>query len=123
MGAIVLVDTDVLIDMMIGRREVLDKPMGITTVTFYEFLRGAKSVDDAAKLLEDSFQIFPETPESVKISAKIWQDLRASGMQTPDADIIIAGIAIANNIPLLTRNRKHFERFQKYGLQLYEERQ
>ncbi len=117
----IIVDTNVLIELMKDTEEIPEEPLAITTITLYEFLRGARDVDTAASILTENFVVLSETPESIKISAKIWQDLKKGGAIIPDADIVIAGIAIANRLPLWTRNRKHFERFRKYGLILYEE--
>ena len=121
MGKMIVVDTDVLIELMKGAEDLPEEPMAITTITLYEFLRGARDMDTAASILTENFVVLTETPESIKISARIWQDLKKEGAIVPDADIIIAGIAIANRLPLWTRNRKHFERFRRYGLIPYEE--
>jgi predicted nucleic acid-binding protein len=118
----IVVDTDVLIELMKGAEDIPEEPLAITTITLYEFLRGARDVDTAASILTENFVVLTETPESIKLSARIWQDLKKEGAIVPDADIIIAGIAIANRLPLWTSNRKHFERFRRYGLVLYESR-
>jgi len=115
----ILVDTDVLIDLTKGEAELPEEPLAITTITLYEFLRGTEKIDEVARILTDNFAILGESVESIEISARIWRDLRKSGDIIQDADIIIAGIAIAHKIPLWTRNRKHYERLRRYGLKLY----
>jgi tRNA(fMet)-specific endonuclease VapC len=115
----ILIDTDVLIEMTKENIELPKEPLAITTITLYEFLHGAKDIDAAARIRERDFAILSETPESIRISAKIWQNLKKEGKIVADADLVIAGIAIANKIPLWTNNRRHFERFERYGLELY----
>lgn len=44
--------------------------------------------------------------------------LRRSGMILPDTDLQIGSIALANRLPLVTHNRRHFERIP--GLVLYD---
>ncbi|MDN5358171.1 MAG: hypothetical protein PWP76_14 [Candidatus Diapherotrites archaeon] len=116
----ILIDTDVLIEMIKGHVEPPREPLAITTITLYEFLRGAKDVGAAAEILERDFVILQETPQSIRISARIWQDLKKEGNIVADADIIIAGISIANKVPIWTNNRKHFQQFERYGLKLYD---
>ncbi len=41
-------------------------------------------------------------------------------MKTEDADILIAGIALANDAVLVTRNLKHFGRVQGLRLESWE---
>ncbi len=117
----ILIDTDVLIDLMKGKAEIPGEPLAITTITLYEFLRGTEKIDEVARILRDNFAILGESVESIQISARIWRNLKKNGKPIQDADIIIAGIAIALKIPLWTRNRKHYERLENYGLKLYEE--
>lgn len=49
-------------------------------------------------------------------SAEIWRSLRRRGLLVGLADILSAGICLANDLPLLTRNVDHFNRLE--GLKL-----
>ena len=49
-------------------------------------------------------------------AAEIYADLRAAGQLIEDADILIAAIALVNNLTLVTHNTAHFSRVA--GLQL-----
>ena len=49
-------------------------------------------------------------------AAEIYADLRAAGQLIEDADILIAAIALVNNLTLVTNNTSHFSRIA--GLQL-----
>jgi tRNA(fMet)-specific endonuclease VapC len=61
-------------------------------------------------------QIISLTEESVKISTQIYADLRRKGTPVDDIDLLIAGVAIANNLVLITHNQKHFGKIK--GLEL-----
>jgi tRNA(fMet)-specific endonuclease VapC len=41
-------------------------------------------------------------------AGKIYTDLKSKGLAIGNQDILIAGICLANGLPLLTRNTAHF---------------
>ncbi len=45
-------------------------------------------------------------------SAEIYTDLRKKGKEIGHTDTLIAGIAIANNLQLVTNNTDHFEQIK-----------
>jgi tRNA(fMet)-specific endonuclease VapC len=57
--------------------------------------------------------LIPTTEESTTISADLYARLRKTGQLLDDIDILIAGVAIANNLVFVTRNKNHFERIKK----------
>jgi tRNA(fMet)-specific endonuclease VapC len=54
--------------------------------------------------------VIPITDSSAKISAELYSTLRQSGKIIDDIDLLIAGVAIDNDMILITNNEKHFER-------------
>jgi tRNA(fMet)-specific endonuclease VapC len=54
--------------------------------------------------------IIPLSEKSAKISAELYSALRQSGSIIDDIDLLIAGIAIENDLTLVTNNQKHFQR-------------
>ena len=90
-------------------------------ITHYEILNGLFYKDAHGQysryynLLQAS-RLLPLTPESVRMAARISADLRAMGQPIGHTDVLIAGVAIANNLQLATNNSRHFERIG--GLQL-----
>lgn len=54
--------------------------------------------------------ILPLTEKSVKISAKLFSALRQSGNSLDDIDLLIAGVAIENEMIIVTNNESHFGR-------------
>lgn len=125
-----LIDTDILSEFFRGNLSVtkkaekyLDKfgQFNISLITYYEILNGLLYKDAKSQLQRfDSFtkinKIIPLTLKSVEISAKIFAELKKSGSPIGHTDTLIAGIAIANNLTLITNNLNHFSRIQ--GLKL-----
>lgn len=125
MGLKACIDTDVLIDL--SRTSLIafvtkDLGLAITTITAYEYTRGMAFLGrDPAKVineLRNRFSIINLNTESIIKSSQIYADLRKKGQLIPDPDILIASICITNNIPLSTKNTKHFNRLTTYGLKL-----
>jgi tRNA(fMet)-specific endonuclease VapC len=52
------------------------------------------------------------TEGSAKIFAELYSNLRQEGQPLDDIDLLIAGIAIENDMTLVTNNEKHFERIE-----------
>lgn len=61
-------------------------------------------------------QILEVTEISAEISSDIYAHLRKIGKHTGSYDILIAGIALANNLTLVTNNEKDYENIQ--GLEI-----
>ena len=57
--------------------------------------------------------ILPLTIESVTISADLYAYTRKSGTAIDDIDILIAGIALSNNLAFVTNNEGHFSNFKE----------
>lgn len=122
MGEGVLVDTDVLIDYVRGRRELPAGPHYVSEVTVYEFIRGTRDPSKAKELLEQEFIVVYHDNEVLEKAAEIWRALRREGALIDDRDLLIGSVAIAKGLPLLTGNTKHFERLRKFGLVLAHEK-
>ncbi len=125
-----LIDTDILSLFFRGSPEVVAhfddytgvyKQINISIITFYEVLSGLKHRDALKQLttfLEFAAQsnIVPLTEQSATLSADMYAATRAKGTAIDDIDLLIAGIARANDWRLVTHNRKHFEKIE--GLQV-----
>lgn len=114
----VLLDTDVLIDVEKGVRELPEAENHISVITLYEFVRGRKDFEKAKRLLEEAFTVIPLTNEVLLKATEIWRILRLRGSPIDDRDLLIAATAIAHRLKLCTKNRKHFEKIVEYGLEL-----
>jgi tRNA(fMet)-specific endonuclease VapC len=54
--------------------------------------------------------LLPFTQKVADVAAELYADLRKQGQPIDDIDLLIAGTAIANELILVTNNRKHFDR-------------
>lgn len=96
--------------------------LNISIITYYEIISGLKH-RDAQKQLKSFLEfaeyntVLPLTERSATISADIYANLRSKGMPIDDIDILIAGIAIANNLVVVTNNRKDFEKIQNLDIE------
>jgi tRNA(fMet)-specific endonuclease VapC len=95
--------------------------INISIITYYEIVSGLKH-RDAQKQLKSFLEftlyniILPLTTDSTTISGDIYASLRKKGTPVDDIDILIAGIAIANDLILVTNNRRDFEKIE--GLEI-----
>jgi tRNA(fMet)-specific endonuclease VapC len=121
-----LVDTDILSFFFRGEPSVVARfdaytaeygRINFSIVTYYEVLSGLKHRDAREQLasfleLASYSEILPLTKQSVSLSAEFYADLRTQGTPVDDIDLLIAGIALANNLILVTHNVKHFDRIE-----------
>jgi tRNA(fMet)-specific endonuclease VapC len=94
----------------------------ISELTVFEFFQGLE-YKQAQKQME-KFETFISKCEvlnishnSVRLSAKIYADLRRKGITIGEIDLLIAGIAIHSDLQLITNNTAHFSQIQ--GLSLH----
>ena len=115
-----LVDSDVLIDALRGQASVkaalttlaMDGTLSTTVISLYELDCGADTPEERAairRLLEGVDIIVLDATSAVE-AAKLDRELRQLGRRLEVRDTLIAGIALSHNLPLVTRNRKHFDR-------------
>jgi tRNA(fMet)-specific endonuclease VapC len=125
-----LVDTDILSmffrdnpNVVVHFGEYLREyeKINLSIITYYEIVSGLKHKDTRKQL--DSFlefaehnAVLPLTECSTEISADIYASLREKGQLIDDIDILIAGVALANNLVLVTHNEDHFKRIK--GLEI-----
>jgi predicted nucleic acid-binding protein len=127
----VLLDTDTLSELSRGNAAVSAHAQAylrafgrltISSVTVFERLRGYRQAILSGKPFHRQLQAFESLVQSsvvlpfdeaaAAVSASIWAGCsRAQRQQL--GDILIAGIAVARQIPLATRNRRDFEVLSK----------
>jgi tRNA(fMet)-specific endonuclease VapC len=118
--AMIVADTDVLIDFLRGRgpmadRIALELPRGLATtvITAFELWAGtlsARRKEQAVETLLGALHILPLETDEARRAAGVRRDLEAMGKPIGMADSLIAGICLHHGAILLTRNRGHFER-------------
>jgi len=114
-------DSDVLIDFLRGSDpvagrialELRHRALRTTVITRFELLAGArgKRGEQAVYELLEAIPALPLTVAAADVAAASYRRLVAEGAQIPMADCLIAGIVLDGGHTLLTRNRKHFDRF------------
>jgi predicted nucleic acid-binding protein len=127
----VLLDTDTLSELSRGNATVAALAqaylrafgrLAISSVTVFERLRGYRQAIQAGKpfhrqlhafetLVQNSV-VLPFDENAAAVSAGIWAACSRAQRQKL-GDILIAGIAVARQIPLATRNQRDFEMLSK----------
>lgn len=125
-----LLDTDILSELFkknpIVRTKAAEylarhKRLTISDITKYEVLKGlkAKKADKQVKLFNRfcaASIVLPITDDVIVKAADIYASLKQTGSLISDADILVAAIALVNNLVLVTNNTNHFSRIK--GLKL-----
>jgi predicted nucleic acid-binding protein len=126
-----LVDADWLIDAAIGRQHaqhtldrLSDESLAVSIIAVAEIYEGAFGTTDPQATLAglrdflSDFATLPLTDPIVEHFARMRAALRKQGQLIPDMDLLIAATAIAEDLILITRNVRHFDRIP--DLKLYQ---
>jgi len=122
----VLLDTDTLSELSRGNARVRERAVAylsrfgrltITTITVFERLRGYRLAIlngrsyqrqlQAFETLVASSDVLPFDESAAGIAGEIWGRVSAR-RRGQLGDILIAGIAVSRQLPLVTRNRRDF---------------
>lgn len=122
----ILADTDVLIDFLAGAEPAASWVAGYaeadqlqtSAISCFELLSGARpgKRGERVRRLVSVIPVLPLDRAAGECAAQVRQQLQREGCPIGMGDSLIAGIALANGLPLLTRNRKHFDRLQQLRL-------
>ena len=120
-----ILDSDILIYFLKGKRDVVEKIISmpknnlyITIINYTELLYGIyhsnRINENKEKILPflDNFEILPFDKKSSEIFAQLKAKLKKQGNIIADMDLMIASIAVSNKAILYTNNLKHFERIK-----------
>lgn len=127
----VVLDTDTLSELSRGHPVVRERALAylagfgrltITAITVFERLRGYRLAIRNGKPFERQLRAFealvancivlPFDQEAASVAADIWSGA-ARGQRQHLGDILIAAVAVSRQLPLVTRNRRDFERITK----------
>jgi len=102
----ILVDTDVLVDHLRGahRLSTGGRRLAVSVISRCELFAGRDEHDRLRRFLWPMVELGIDGP----IAELAGTIRRESGITTPDA--LIAASALTRGIPLMTRNRRHFDR-------------
>jgi len=121
-----IIDTDILSEFLRGNPKVIAKVdehlkeygfISLSIITYYEILNGLLYKDAKKQMTKfETFvelnKVIPLTTKTVKISASIQADLRKKGAEIGHTDTLIAGVAMAGELQLVTNNTNHFKRIK-----------
>ena len=115
-----VLDSDVLVDLFAGREpagtvipNLLEMRLaGTTAVTVYELYSGAARASERRGLDEflGTLTILPLDSHSARRAGAVDVSLRQMGQPINPGDNLIAGICLAHDLALFTRNVSHFQR-------------
>jgi len=126
-----VLDTDTLSELSRGNPHVSEQALAyladfgrltITAITVFERLRGYRIAIRDGKPFERQMQAFealvancvvlPFDQEAARVAADIWSAAARRDRQQL-GDILIASVAVSRQLPIVTRNRRDFERLSK----------
>jgi tRNA(fMet)-specific endonuclease VapC len=116
-----LLDTNIISYYLKGIENLKEKitsnidSLSISIISYYEIVSGLQSIDAKKRITE--FEKFCELIDVVNLdrasilaSCQIYSNLKKSGNLIDDIDILIAGIALSNNLVMVTDNTENFKR-------------
>jgi tRNA(fMet)-specific endonuclease VapC len=127
-----LIDSSILIDAERGSLDLEqllakagDTELAISSITASELLHGihraSKKTQRARRevYVERLLEVWPVLPfdlTAARLHARLWAELAAKGISIGAHDLMIAAIAVANGLSLVTRDRRGFPKIP--GLQV-----
>ncbi|MEK6952260.1 MAG: type II toxin-antitoxin system VapC family toxin [Nanoarchaeota archaeon] len=120
-----LLDSDFIVGIFRNNKEAIQKIKDIeekdinfyiSSLSIHELIEGAYLSSKPKENLEvirtfiNNFFIFDFNLDCAKISGKISSDLTKKGEKIGEIDVLLSSIAMYNNLTLITRNTKHFEK-------------
>jgi predicted nucleic acid-binding protein len=113
----VLIDTDVAIDYLRGRREaaVIIAPLWeenrayLSILSVYELYAGMKEKEkNDTETFINACNVEPVTRAVAKTAGELYRKSRAKGMTLSSIDCLIAGTAALGGHRIATRNKDHY---------------
>jgi tRNA(fMet)-specific endonuclease VapC len=124
--AVIIADTDVLIDFLVGAKPVANQiveyikteQIQTTAVTSSELLSGANDGKrgQAVRRLIDALHVLPLDRDAARRAGEVRRTLDRAGQAIGMGDSLIAGIALAYGLPLFTMNKANFQRVENLEL-------
>lgn len=119
-----IVDSDILIDYLRGEErasKIIDhykskRSIETTDINVFELYHGAYKSENTTKNLSNlkgilnRIRIHSSTEDSMELAGKLAAELDTNGEKIGAKDVLISGIALLENRPILTYNSKHFKK-------------
>ena len=129
-----LLDTDIIVYSLKGHkivqnnlRQHYNDPLCLSVISLMELYYGAYKSDRVesnlakVKTLESNLRIIRAGEEVVELFGMFKSQLETKGQPLDDFDIIIASMALAHNLTLVTNNTRHFKRIEGLKLENWSE--
>lgn len=127
----VLLDTDTLIDFLRALPGTVEKAeqqlaeygvLTVSAITYYEVVRGlgvrkAASQQRRLTYVQPQLEVIPVDQSVADQTAMIYLTLQPQNALLADADLLIASTALVHDLPLATKNRRHFDRIPELRLE------
>ena len=110
-----LIDTSVIIDFIAGDERIVSliqeladtEEIKTTSITEYELLKHkSKLKRRLAEEFLSEVTVYPFDGDAAKKAAMLFEELRDAGRMINENDLLIAGISLAHDEVLLTRDQK-----------------
>jgi predicted nucleic acid-binding protein len=126
-----LLDTSVVIDLERIPAETLPDEQAVSALTLAELAAGPHATDDdeerarrqdRLQRIEALVDPLPFDAASARAYGRVYAATRAAGRQARGSravDLMIAAVALANELPLITRNPADFRHLEDVGLAIH----
>ena len=125
-------DTSFLIDFQRERRAGAEGPahlflktigptrLCLSAVALAEFAEGFSDIDhEILRLVRETHEVLPIDESTALVYAEITRELRRQGRLIGANDLWIAATALANNVPIVSGDTKHFLRVPGLDVRAY----
>jgi tRNA(fMet)-specific endonuclease VapC len=116
----IVIDTNIAIEILRGNLNQSDfenKTPYLTLTSIFELFRGTKESEiKSLRAFIANIPKLPQTELTMEIAALLKNKLVKIGLELPNEDIFIAANCLEFGLPLLTTNKKHFERIKELVL-------
>lgn len=118
-----VIDSNIFIDHLRAKNKLKtkfyqllqsEKAIFVSTVSVYEIYSGAATLDKQTNIqvLLKGIVILPFEYETSIIAAQIFNQLKVKSQLIEFRDIFIAATCLVHHLPIVTLNKKHFERIE-----------
>lgn len=126
-----VIDTDAIIDFFANRAPcanvvselILREEAVLTSISVFELYAGIEGKRRLSQIeaLVQNLVILPLDIVEAALAGKIYIKLKSKGKLIGTHDILIAGICLANELPLYTKNIAHFSKIEHLRILSFEE--
>ena len=116
----ILVDTDICIDFFAGRgvaaqaleQLFIQQRAFLSAITVFELFAGvtARRRIEQIETLTSTVHVLAITLAAARLAGELYTRLKSEGKLIGNNDLFLAASALELDIPLMTRNRRHFSR-------------